>query len=589
MPSDTFPNLVRVKKITRLTDIILILGVFFVFAGWPVPDVNEAHYVLKAIHYWHPQVIANDLFLDSAEAHLAFYWTVGWMGLWLGQETLVWTVRLLTWILLAWSWQRLSWAIVPRPLYAVLSAVLLVGLMAHGHLSGEWVVGGAEAKGFAYVCVFLALEALVRGRWNMAWVAVGAASAFHVLVGGWTGVCLGFAWLMDRDADRPGLLKMLPGLLAGIAISLPGLLPALLLTLGSNPAVVAQANYIYVVLRLGHHLDPRQFPADNWWRFTVVVAAAILVGWLSCRKWRTARDGAALAQDEGLAKAGAIGGGEEAWAAGMAGRRRLAWVIFGSLLIAALGLGLGLLLPIAENGRTALLRYYWFRLADAFAPLGLSLGIVYLIAAGRERYRRLTQVGLLLAVAAGGVVLAQELLVRRADWIPRAERHVAGMIPGDRRARHQDWIDICNSARERTPEGSVFLTPRSSQTFRWRAHRAEVANWKDIPQDADAIIQWWQRVQTVHHFSEGRFATGALGGATGSVASTAQYYVRPVVSLSLWPAAELVRLGKKYGAQYALTPSHPPLPLPVVAANRSFAIYQLWGSRPSEGGSPPGD
>ena len=46
-------------------------------------------------------------------------------------------------------------------------------LIERFHMAGEWVIGGVEAKGFAYVLVFLGLEAVVRNRWNRAWLLLG--------------------------------------------------------------------------------------------------------------------------------------------------------------------------------------------------------------------------------------------------------------------------------------------------------------------------------------------------------------------------------------------------------------------------------
>jgi hypothetical protein len=44
----------------------------------------------------------------------------------------------------------------------------------------------------------------------------------------------------------------------------------------------------------------------------------------------------------------------------------------------------------------------------------------------------------------------------------------------------------------------VFLTPRSQQTFKWYAARGEVVAWKDVPQDAVALVSWWQRMQELY-------------------------------------------------------------------------------------------
>ena len=69
-------------------------------------------------------------------------------------------------------------------------------------MAGEWVVGGVEAKGFAYVFVFLAVADLVYGRWKQCLLLLGAASAFHVLVGGWAVLAVGGVWAISLS-ERP--------------------------------------------------------------------------------------------------------------------------------------------------------------------------------------------------------------------------------------------------------------------------------------------------------------------------------------------------------------------------------------------------
>ncbi len=131
-----------------------------------MPDVNEPYYLGKAIHYWNPDWLRGDFFMESAEYTGCSTSRFGWLSLWLRPVPLAWTGRILTWLLLAWAWRRLSWAVVPRAWYSVLTAALFGWLMERCHMAGEWVIGGVEAKGFAYVLVFLGLEALVRNRWN---------------------------------------------------------------------------------------------------------------------------------------------------------------------------------------------------------------------------------------------------------------------------------------------------------------------------------------------------------------------------------------------------------------------------------------
>ncbi len=203
----------------------LVFLVFFIQGAVPVPEVNEPYYLGKAIHFWNPHWAANDFFLNTADCHKVFYFTFGWLALWLAPPALAWTGRLLTWALLAWAWRRLSFAVVPRAWWAVPTAVLLMVLTkgfpfcpidpatAEGWravllvvltkgfpMAGEWLIGGVEAKGFAYVLVFLGLEAILRNRWRGPWLLLGGASAFHVLVGGWSALAAGVVWLLSpRD------------------------------------------------------------------------------------------------------------------------------------------------------------------------------------------------------------------------------------------------------------------------------------------------------------------------------------------------------------------------------------------------------
>ena len=185
----------RKTNIRTIVEIALIFAVFWIQGAWPVPDVNEPHYLAKAAHYWNPDAFRGDSFTESADTHQVFDFVFGWLSLWLSPFAMAWTGRVVTWLLLAWSWQRLSAAIVPRAWFSPLTAALFVCMTERCHMAGEWIIGGVEAKGFAYVFVFLGLESLVRNRWNRALVLFGIASTFHVLVRGWSAVAAGIAWL----------------------------------------------------------------------------------------------------------------------------------------------------------------------------------------------------------------------------------------------------------------------------------------------------------------------------------------------------------------------------------------------------------
>lgn len=507
-------------------ELVLILAVLFIQAGWPVPDVNEPHYLSKAKHYWDPDWCGRDFFCTSADAHQVFYWTFGWLSKWLSLTALAWWGRALTWSLLAWAWRRLSWAVVPLPLYSVLTAGLFVTLNANCQMAGEWMVGGVEAKGFAYVLVLLGLERLVRRQWRAVWPLLGAAAAIHVIVGGWCVVAAGIAWLLEGK-DRPTLRSQLPWLALGGIFSLPGLLPGVALTRNVDPAVVEQANYIYVFERLGHHLVFQRFPLAAVLRSVGLLA---LWGWLN---WRM------LPSSE---------------------VRPLRGFMIGAIAIALCGVGLSSLASIDSLLAAKLLRYYWFRLYDVGLPLCVALLCGAYIAQTRRAARIAGDFLVVVSMSVALVHLGSVMQWRHDQPGALADRDMEDRI---------DWQAICEWIDANTPQDAVFITPRLALTFRWYSNRAEVANRKDIPQDAAAIVEWWRRQTDLHLAKSG----------------SGRRWRRSLTELS---AEELTALGKKYGAGYVVTTNDQPLPLPRVSQpNRTYVVYRLPSAEDSSGDAAP--
>ena len=124
-----------------------------------------------------------------------------------------------------------------------------MALDQHIDLSGEWIVGGFEAKGIAYALNFLAIGNVLRGLWFRSLISVGVATSFHPLVGGWTGIGIAFVWLAVPEGRAP-LRTMVGGGLVALVLAAPGLIPALGLNSGQSPEVIAEAARIYVFERL---------------------------------------------------------------------------------------------------------------------------------------------------------------------------------------------------------------------------------------------------------------------------------------------------------------------------------------------------
>jgi hypothetical protein len=502
----------------------LVFLVFFIQGATPVPEVNEPYYLGKAIHFWNPRWAANDFFLNTADCHKVFYLAFGWLALWLAPPALAWVGRLLTWALLAWAWRRLSFAVVPRAWWAVPTAVLLVVLTKWFPMAGEWIIGGVEAKGFAYVLVFLGLEAILRNRWRRTWLLLGGASAFHVLVGGWSALAAGIVWLL-APRERLPLRSLWPWLLGGLALSMFGVIPALRLSWGIDPQVVREADVIYVYERLPHHLVPSEFLPLQVYLFLGLTLAYFVVDWL------------------------VPGGGP---------RRRLRWFTVGSLAIAAVGMGVNMLHRWDEELAAGLLKYYWFRLSDVAVPLAAAL-----LAADV-----LTKLPALLAGRRG--TPARRLAGR---WIGRATLAVvvawagfgaAGLarprVPAadfPEVAQYWAWRRACQWIADHTPPGVCFLTPMTSQTFKWYSGRSEVVNWKEMPQDARSIVQWHDMLYAIHERNPD--------------SDNPQWFA----ALGDMGPSRLRWLGRKFAADYVLTELNPALPLPIVYQNEKYVVYRL--------------
>ena len=459
-------------KRRTIGEIALLMLVFFIYAGDMAPMVNEAHYLVKAKNFWDASWCQNDLFAASGKAHTTFYVLLGWPTKFFSLAATAWIGRIVGWLLLAIGLQRLSASLISQSYSCVGVALLWIAGIEYGNLAGEWVVGGVEAKVPAYGFVLMAAAEIVRRHWNRVWVLLGIASAFHVLTGGWSVVAATVAWFATeakRD-DRHALITR--WLFVGGAIALFGLVPALWLTMGADPQASASAARIYSYFRIRHHLLPADFHPVWYFRHTLLLLATF---WLHFQWLR----------------------GKES----TAGARSFGWFAFGSIGIASVGLLVGLLPTFAPDLAAKLLRYYWFRLSDAVVPLLLAITAMQFIC--RQNPLSEDEPFSPQRVSAGllGASVLAFLFSAFTTWElgvpPSASHRLLGYqvdaSVAQQRAAFDDWRSVCQWAKHATPKDELFLTPRHQQTFKWYAHRAEVVNWKDVPQDANTLNEWQAR------------------------------------------------------------------------------------------------
>ena len=444
----------------------LLLLLFYAYAGDPSPMVNEAHYLVKAKNYWDPDWCRNDLFASSGKAHTTFYALMGWPTLWLSLESAAWVGRLVGWGLLAFGLQQLCRSLRLQRFSCVAVAAVWIAGVEHGNLAGEWVVGGIEAKVPAYGLILLGLAAMARGGWGRCWCCLGAASALHVLSGGWSVLAAMLSWRLTHPRGVSTIRLFSPGLFIGGVLSLFGLLPAVALTVGASPEDADVAARIYSFYRIKHHL----LPADFYWHWYLRHALLLLVTcWMGRRLIR----------------------GYVRW-------QRVGWFTAGTVLIAAVGLFIGVLPAFFPDLSAKLLRFYWFRMTDAIVPLLLGLLVAKAMTDDRRLFRGLAVVAIVVAAALVTNSVAQR---GRLGVPPSVSNDLlgrdSGAAPDVQQSVFEDWLAVCRWAEMSTDKDEVFLTPRHQQTFKWYAHRAEVVNWKDVPQDAESLREWYRRFQEI--------------------------------------------------------------------------------------------
>lgn len=505
-----------------------LLFLVYSFCHAPIPSVNEPHYLTKAKHYWNSDWCSNDFFLESSNAHLVFYQTVGWLTQFLSLAQTAFVARLIGYGLLAFGWNSLATRIAQDKQAGSISAVLFLLLASIGNLSGEWVVGGIESKVFAYAFVLIGFSEALAGRRVSSGVSFGLAVAMHPLVGLWNAVAVGLAiTLRLLRSDRWVTLRWLGtevkrrsvqlGLIGFVLVSSWGILPALSVVAGSTPQETYYANFVQVFHRLSHHLDPMMISVERYVAYFVLT----VVTWIGLRalRWQPAA-------------------------------RWFASVVFASSIIAIVGCLIGMRSPSLSitdfatipyfELRMTLLKFYPFRLFDSFLPI--------------------------LASIVGSHLISRNLVLldvsRRAKQVLIAAVFVAalGMSANIGSNKHlddeyvADWIDVCQWVDAHLLDDAVVMTPKDAWAFKWFAQRAEFVCGKDFPQDARGVAEWNQRLLFLRRWGERHF-------------NSKSGYMRDV-------CLELAN-NKFQAITHILERRLGPLDLPVRYRNATFTVYEV--------------
>lgn len=358
--------------------------------------------------------------------------------------------------LLAWSGLALGlWCVMRSWGIASVAGVLAVGgfLLRQTYFGGEWLVGGAESKVFAYMAILLALAAWRSRAWGRVLLCWVIASYLHFLVGGfWALAMLGLVWLdPETRPNTTGLawrygLAMVP-MLALLLVQEQSMLTRHALDAGS-----VSVNQIYSNIRNPHHVAPFLHGHFNW-PLDGVIWCVLVMGVLNWVRQATP-----------------------------------AWRVLATWLMALHAYLLGAFVLAWFDRDTQLLgKFYLFRPASLIWLLSALLlahqVIDKLMQCGFKRsVRALALVSVLWCVSDGAQGLAHEQLT--AGLQSRLTVDESAVV---------HWV------KTSTPANTVILVQEPSphehlhaMDFELLTGRPTLVNWKFVPTTGDAVERWYR-------------------------------------------------------------------------------------------------
>jgi multisubunit Na+/H+ antiporter MnhE subunit len=493
-------------------------------------EINEVDVLPRAKQFVDPNWIPDDWYLNQPPGYRwLFDLTIG---------RLIHTAGFLTASIAGrlWCYSVLSLGLVliarslglKLPLLLLAIALLLYTPLSQGVIAHEWIFGGLEAKSVAYGFVLLAIWLLLRRRFRWMALLLGLATSFHVLVGGWT-FLVAVAWLIvNRDRYLKSIWHLATlGLiyLAASAFAIPAVLQQLLTP---APASLVPPSFIYVFLRLPHHLNPLSWPTGGFIKLLIYLMVLVV----SIR---------ILTQQQT----------EEPSECDQARIRLFEFTLL-SLVPFTLGLAIA---PFDSQG--SLLQFYPFRLGDVMLPLAtcLLLSCALQQRAGIRRQLMLSLIctGLLsLACSIQAVTLQKQIGV--LSQFPEVDA---------------DFKALCDWVRTQTPaDATVVSPPVQFVEFSWLAERPTIAKYKLLPQNKTAVLSWYERLSDL---SGGPFPQPKQFRSRNRREAIEHTLTQGYRQLTTTKAVALMT---NYNAPYLMTEVDHHLHLPIAYQNQRYRLYK---------------
>jgi len=411
--------------------------------------------------------------------------------------------------------------------WLLLAIALLVYPLDQSAIAHESIFGGLEAKSAAYGFVLLALWLLLKGHFRWMALMLGVATSFHVLVGGWAFLAM-VAWLIRTRKQHLKSIWHLGAIgliyVAASAFAIPAVLQQLLTP---TPASPVSPSFIYVFLRLPHHLNPLSWNMWSLMRLPIyLVVLAVCVRILARQHSEKDTD---LYQT------------------------RLA--LFEFTLLSLVPFGLGMVVAFFDH-QGSILQFYPFRLGDVMLPLTTCLMVSCVlqqsVSLQKQRILSLACVGILTLVCTiQSVTLVKQ--IKALDDFPSV---------------NADFKALCSWIRTQTPANATILSPPATLVeFSWLTERPTIVKYKLLPQNKAGLLSWYERLSDL---SGGTFPQLSDNSSRSRRKGVENILTQGYRHLS---TAKVKALMTKYNASYVLTDTNHRLHLPIAYKNQRYRLY----------------
>lgn len=185
--------------------------------------------------------------------------------------------RVLSYILISYSYIYLSRVLKLNFFTSALTYIIFLYFFKNGiGDAGEWIVGGLEAKVFAYSLSFFSLASFLKHNHKRGFLFAGLSLSIHPLVGAYNLFCLIpllFSILYKKQFEFINILKGISYFIITGIIGISEIINSLLL----NTSQITQEKGwdIYVNIRVPHHVIP-DFSSDTWIKLITLTLVTLL-------------------------------------------------------------------------------------------------------------------------------------------------------------------------------------------------------------------------------------------------------------------------------------------------------------------------